>query len=239
MCQRVLAFCEKNANLKVPDIDNLTDDDSFILNQYSKHYNDLINYSKLLYRDQELKLTNESLHKELIDFFLDRLKYYMKEKKIRMDIIEASINSYETGNFNRIYKKAFALNNIIDKEIGKDIILSYKRASNILDSELKDKKLELSKTADPGIFKNEFEKNLYKKIDELKKYFVRISNDENFDETLMMLSTAKKEIFDFFENVKVNDENDIIKKNRLELINILCKTFENYTYFQLIEDINE
>ena len=25
---------------------------------------------------------------------MDRLKYYMKEKKIRADIIEASINSY-------------------------------------------------------------------------------------------------------------------------------------------------
>ena len=40
----------------------------------------------------------------------------MKEKKIRVDIIEASINSYEIGNFNKIYKKALALNNIINKE---------------------------------------------------------------------------------------------------------------------------
>ena len=197
--------------------------------------NDLINYSKLLYRDQELKLTNESLHKELIDFFLDRLKYYMKEKKIRMDIIEASINSYETGNFNRIYKKAFALNNIIDKEIGKDIILSYKRASNILDSELKDKKLELSKTADPGIFKNDFEKNLFKKINELRKYFTNISKDEDYGQTLSNLADIKKVIFEFFDNVKVNDEDENIKKNRLELLQMLCKTFDNYINFSSIE----
>ena len=44
-----------------------------------------------------------------------------------------------------------------------DIISSYKRASNIIENELKDNKLELADTADPGIFKNDFEKNLFKK----------------------------------------------------------------------------
>ena len=68
---------------------------------------------------------------------------------------------------------------------------------------------------------------------------IAISRKEDFDETLILLSSAKKEIFDFFDNVKVNDESAAIKKNRLELINILCKSFENYTDFHLIEDINE
>ena len=46
--------------------------------------------------------------------------------------------------------------------------MSYKRASNILENELK---TELSNTTDPGIFKTDVEKNLYKKINELIKYF--------------------------------------------------------------------
>ena len=61
---------------------------------------------------------------------------------------------------------------------------SYKRASNILDSELKDKEFELSNTTDPGIFKNDYEKNLYKKINELRKYFTNINKDENYEQTL-------------------------------------------------------
>ena len=80
---------------------------------------------------------------------------------------------------------------------------------------------------------------MYKKINDIKKYYANINNDENYEKSLSILSEAKKEIFDFFDNVKVNDESDVIKKNRLELINILCKTFENYTNFHLIEDINE
>ena len=73
----------------------------------------------------------------------------------------------------------------------------------------------------------------------MKKYFLGISKAHNFDETLVLLSSAKKEIFAFFDNVKVNDNNEIIKKNRLELINFLCKTFENFINFQLIKDIND
>ena len=42
-------------------------------------------------------------------------------------------------------------------------------------------------------------------------------------ESLANLAGAKKVIFDFFENVKVNDEDKSIKKNRLELLQMLCR----------------
>ena len=200
---------------------------------------DLISYSTGLYLDQGFEFENKSLQNELISFLMDRLKFYMKEEKIRSDIILASTSSFNLDRSVVIFGKAKSLNKFVNKPNGIDLISSYKRASNILESELKDKNLELSNTTDPGIFKTEFEKNLYKKIDELKKYFSRVGNNEDLDETLVILSSAKKEIFDFFDNVKVNDDNDSIKENRLELLNILCKTFENFTNFQFIKDINE
>ena len=53
------------------------------------------------------------------------------------------------------------------------------------------------------------------------------------------MSSVKKEVFAFFDNVKVNDVNETVKKNRLELINFFCKTYENFIDFKLIKDINE
>ncbi|MDB3949697.1 glycine--tRNA ligase subunit beta [Candidatus Pelagibacter sp.] len=196
---------------------------------------DLISYSTSLHRDQGFELINDLSQKELAEFLMDRLKYYMKEKKIRNDISEASISSYGIDNVNKIYKKALTLNNLINKEIGADIIASYKRASNILDTELKNSDLELSNTTDSGIFKNEYEKNLLKKINELRKYFMNINKDENYTESLTNLAGAKKVIFEFFDNVKVNDEDVNIKKNRLELLQMLCRTFDNYINFSNIE----
>ena len=196
---------------------------------------DLISYSASLHKEQGFELSNESSQKELIGFLMDRLKYYMKEKNIRSDIIEASTSSYGIDHVNKIYKKALLLNNLLNKETGENIIASYKRAASILDSELKNSDFELSNTTDPGIFKNDYEKNLLKKINELRKYFTNTNKDENYTETLENLADAKKVIFEFFDNVKVNDEDKNIKKNRLELLQMLCRTFDNYINFSNIE----
>ena len=196
---------------------------------------DYINYSSLLYEEQGFKLNNQFLQKELSNFLLDRIKYYMKEKNIRSDIIESSINSFGIDHLTKIYKKASTLNKVINKPTGIDIVSSYKRASNILEDELKNKKFELSNTTDPGIFKNDYEKNLYKKINELRKYFANTSLKENYNLTLDNLAASKTVIFDFFDNVIVNDEDQNIKKNRLELLQMLCKTFDNYINFSKIE----
>jgi len=196
---------------------------------------DLISYATSLHRDQGFKLSNDLLQKELTEFLMDRLKHYMKEKNIRGDITEAAISSYGIDYMNKIYNKALILNNKINTEIGEDIMASYKRASNILESELKNSSLELSNTTDPGIFKNDYEKNLLKKINELRKYFTNINKDENYLESLINLAGAKKMIFDFFDNVKINDEDKNIKKNRLELLQMLCRTFDNYINFSNIE----
>jgi glycyl-tRNA synthetase beta chain len=196
---------------------------------------DLISYSSSLYVDQGFKFENKLLQNELTDFLMDRLKFYMKEEKIRHDIVQASTSSFNLDQSVVIFGKAKSLNNLIDKPNGIDLISSYKRASNILDNELKDKNLELSNTTDPGIFKTELEKNLFKKINELRKYFQSINKDENFEQSLANLAESKKVVFDFFDNVIVNEEDPAIKKNRLELIQMLCKTFDYYVNFSLID----
>ena len=198
---------------------------------------DLIKYSISLYRDQGFNFPNEKVQEELSTFLIERLKFYMKQKDIRYDIVEASIDSFSIDQASQMYSKALALNRVIIKDIGNDIILSYKRASNILENELKNKDLDLSNTTDPGIFKNEYEKNLYKKIHELRKYFTSINKDEDYYVTLGNLANAKPTISDFFDNVIVNDEDHTIKKNRLELLQMLCKTFDNYINFASIESI--
>ncbi len=198
---------------------------------------DLINYSIILYQNQSFQFTNKSTQKELVDFLMDRFKYYMKEKNIRLDIIDASLNSFSIDKITKLYKKSFTLNKFINTEIGSNIISSYKRASNILENELQNNELELSINTDPGLFKNNYEKNLYKKVYQMRKYFDSINKDENYELTLEKLSESKRVIFEFFDNVKVNDEDKTIKKNRLELIQMLCKTFDNYITFSSIGNL--
>ncbi len=196
---------------------------------------DLINYSCQLYDEQNINFDSKNIQRDLSEFFKDRFKNFMKEKEIRNDIIESVTLNYNIDNVLKIYKKTFTLNKLISKEIGKDLIFSYKRASNIISNELKNNKIELTGAADVGLFKNEFEKILYKKIHEIRKELTNIGKDDDHEVILKTLSSARKELNEFFENVVVNDEDELIKKNRLELLLMLCKTFDNYLNFSKVE----
>jgi len=203
----------------------------------NKNFNlkELINYSCTLYDQQGMRFNSKEVNKELNIFFVDRVKNYMKEKNIRSDIIESAISSYGIENILKIYKKSIILNKLISKNVGDDLLFSYKRASNILNDELKDKKIELSSSADPVLFKTDYENYLYQKIQNLRKYFSNIDREESYEKTLNNLASSKKEVSDFFDNVIVNDKDISIKKNRLELLQMLCKTFDNYLNFSKIE----
>ena len=210
-----------------------------IENRKDLKINDLLIYSSSLFQDQGFDLENKNLLKELNEFLKDRFKYYLKEKEIRYDIIDATVSSLSLNRLFSSYEKARCLNKVINNQIGINITSSFKRASNILETEMKNNQIEIDNTTDPGIFKTDYEKNLYKKVNEIKKYYSSIDNNENYEKSLSILADARKEVFEFFDNVKVNEENETLRKNRLELINMLCKTFQNFINFELLKASNE
>ena len=208
---------------------------TLIENKKNLRINDLLTFSSLSYESQGFNLENKDLQKELQNFLKDRFRYYLKEKEIRHDIIEATLSSFSLNKLFSSFEKAKCLNKVINNQIGKSITSSYKRALNIFDAEMRNKKTQIDDSTDPGIFKNDFEKNLYKKINEIEKYYSNINNDEDYNKSLFILADSQKEIFEFFDNVKVNDESEILRKNRLELINMLCKTFQKFINFSIIK----
>ena len=121
---------------------------------------DLIDYSYKTYLDQGAKVSNENISLDLLKFFRERMKNILKEKKIRNDIIEASISSHLNDNFLELYKKTLIMNKFISKDLGKNALSTYKRASNILEQEK-----NISKNGpDAVLFKHEEEKELFDRI---------------------------------------------------------------------------
>ena len=49
----------------------------------------------------------------------------------------------------------------------------------------------------------------------LKNIILNINNDENYEKSLSILADARKEVFEFFDNVKVNEENETLRKNQI------------------------
>jgi len=156
-------------------------------------------------------------------------------KKIRSDIIEAVNASNTEDDFLMLYKKCFIFNKNISKDICKNIIGTYKRASNIIDQELKNQKENIMGQPESFLFKKDEEKHLFNKINEIRKYFSSTKRKESYDVTLKVLAEAKLTTDNFFDNVIVNDENSDIKKNRLELLQMFCKTYNNFIDFSKVE----
>tara|TARA_Y100001960_G_scaffold130085_1_gene138363 strand:- start:59 stop:2125 length:2067 start_codon:yes stop_codon:yes gene_type:complete len=206
-----------------------------IENKLTIKLKDLINYSITIYEDQNIKLSNNLVVDDVFKFLRERFKNLLKEKKIRGDIIEAVNATYLGSDFLTLYKKCSIINKNISKEICKNIIGTYKRASNIIDQELKNKKESILGQPESFLFKKEEEKHLYSKINEIRQYFSNTKRQESYDETLKILSEAKPTTDNFFDKVIVNDENSDIKKNRLELLQLFCKTYNNFIDFSKVE----
>ena len=196
---------------------------------------DLINYSIVIYKEQNIKLTNDSTDKEVLIFLRERFKNLLKDKKIRSDIIEAVDSSHTANDFLSLYKKCLVINKNISKNVCKNIIGTYKRASNIIEQELKSTKHEILGQPESFLFKKDEEKNLYDKINEIREYFSNTKKREIYEETLKILAEAKPTTDNFFDNVIVNDENSEIKKNRLKLLQMFCKTYNNFIDFSKVE----
>ncbi len=208
-----------------------------IENKLTINIKDLINYSIASYEEQNVKFTNTNTVKEVLLFLRERFKYLLKDKKIRNDIIEAVDSSYNAQDFLVLYKKCLIINKNISKDICKNIIETYKRASNILENETKKSEENFLGQPETFLFNKDEEKNLYDKINEIRQYFTNIKKNESYEETLKVLSGVKIVTDTFFDNVIVNDQNSDIKKNRLELLQMVCKTYNNFIDFSKVEGV--
>ena len=81
-----MAFCDKNSNFEVPNNDNFTEDDKLILDQYSKHYENLIKYSD----NQDVNSYINFIVEQLFaanKYFNDQEPWKKKSDKLRMNTI--------------------------------------------------------------------------------------------------------------------------------------------------------
>ena len=206
-------------------------------NNLNINLKDLINYSIASYNEQNVNFQNELVQKEIILFLRERFKNLLKDKKVRADIIEATNDSHLGDNFLKLYKKSVIFNKNISKEMCKDIIGTYKRAANIINQESKNEKSKIMGQPESSLFNKEEEKDLFDKVNEIRNYFFKTKTTEDYSETLQVLAGAKNVTENFFSNVIVNEENINIKRNRLELLQMFCKTFNNFIDFSKIEGV--
>jgi glycyl-tRNA synthetase beta chain len=206
-----------------------------IENKLSISLKELINNAKNLYLSNNIDITNTKLADDLIEFFNDRFKNLLKDKNLRLDVVDSVLFKNRSDDFYSLFLKITTIAKYIKKPEGMNAIATYKRAKNILEQNEQIIKDTIFGNPDVVLFNSEIEETLLVKINEIKDYFTTPSRLRDSAKTIQMLSEVKLITDQFFEEVKVNDDNEDVKKNRLELLLLMCKTFDNFTDFSKFE----
>lgn len=184
-----------------------------------------------------LKLGNSNLDfNDLINFFNDRLRSHFIEKNIRFDVINSiNLETFQSVSMKTMYLRALAVQEFVSTQAGKDLIQGYKRAVNILNVEENRDGVEYSDEPRVNLIVEKSEALLHQKLLEISKKVISDLEEKNSQSALQNLSTLRHPIDTFFNDVQINIDDAIVRKNRLCLLNQIKKVMHHVAVFSKID----
>ena len=160
----------------------------------------------------------------LLGFFHDRLKVYLKDQGIRHDIIDACIAMDGSDDLTLLVKRTKALAATLSTDDGENLIQGFKRANNILTIEEAKDGVEYSFGADPAHAQHDSERALFVALDEADTVIAPAMAAQEFGTAMAAMAELRGPIDAFFENVQVNADQQVVRRNRLNLLSRIRKT---------------
>ncbi|WP_170523135.1 glycine--tRNA ligase subunit beta [Ruegeria arenilitoris] len=155
---------------------------------------------------------------DLLSFFHDRLKVFLRDEGIRHDVIDACIAMDGNDDLNLLVKRARALNVVIATEDGENLVQGFKRANNILTQAEEKDGVEYSFGADLKFAETDSEKALFAALDQAQAKIAPALKAEDFPAAMAAMAALRGPIDAFFEDVQVNSDNAVLRRNRLNLL---------------------
>ena len=155
---------------------------------------------------------------DLLGFFQDRLKTYLRDRGIRHDVIDACIAMPQSDDLALLVKRAEALQGALGTDDGENLIQGFKRANNILSQAEEKDGVEYSFGADVKYAENEAEKVLFAALDSADKTIQPAMATQDFAAAMAAMATLRGPIDAFFEAVKINADSALVRRNRLNLL---------------------
>ena len=165
------------------------------------------------------------LSTDLLAFFHDRLKVYLRDQGIRHDVIDACLELDGGDDLALIVARARALQEVLATEEGENLVQGFKRANNILRQAEEKDGVEYSFGADVKFAEAPEEKALFAALDRAERAIAAAVKEEDFGAVMAAMAGLRAPIDAFFEAVQINTDKDIVRRNRLNLLNrirVIC-----------------
>lgn len=184
-----------------------------------------LNRSITSYQAQGVELAKDTIDL-VINFITERLANFLKNH-MPADHIYAVLDQPLSDVWVTV-EKAQALKKLLHSDAGKALQAAYVRVVGVLKQGV-EASFDLSLLTEPA------EKQLYKILEESAPKINQAMNEFNFIQAMEELAKMKPAIDQFFDNVKVMDENLNVQKNRIHLLQRLQKTMYSFANFSKLE----
>ncbi|MEI2735203.1 MAG: glycine--tRNA ligase subunit beta [Rhodoblastus sp.] len=188
-----------------------------------------------------IRLAQSRLHKhanngpDLLAFFADRLKVYLRDKGARHDLIDAVFALEDQDDLLMIVKRVDALAKFLDTDDGKNLLAGAKRAANILRAEeKKDGEGAFDEPANIEFISEYEERALKAAIDRASAETKERVKAEDFEGAMHALAKLRAPVDAFFDKVTVNADDPRLRKNRLQLLGELRAAMRRVADFSKI-----
>lgn len=158
---------------------------------------------------------------DLLSFFADRLKQYLRDQGQRHDLIDA-VFALGEDDLVLITRRVEALGAFLETEDGANLLAGYKRAANILKAEEKKDKRKFNGAVDATLLSAPAEKALYAAMNTATEAATAAIKGEDFAAAMSALASLRGPVDAFFDgegSVMVNDDDAAVRENRLNLLN--------------------
>jgi len=180
-----------------------------------------------------------SAARDLLKFFGDRLKVYLRDQGVRHDLVDAVYAVRFGGNslddLVLIVRRVDALSEFLKTDDGVNLAAGYKRAANILRIEEKKDKATYAGTPDASLFESDEEKALGAEIAASRDAAANAVGQEDFAGAMAALAMLRGPVDAFFEKVTVNSEDAKVRENRLKLLSEIRTALHGVADFSKIE----
>jgi glycyl-tRNA synthetase beta chain len=170
----------------------------------------------------------------LLTFLADRLKFALRDKGIRHDLIDAVFSLGGEDDFVRLVARVEALQAFLKSDDGSNLLAGYKRAANILKIEEKRDGKIYNDRPKPS-FQSSQEQALWQALIDADQKIGNALGQEDYTTAMRVMAGLRIPVDAFFEAVKVNVEDVELRKNRLELLGLFRKTLHLVADFSKIE----
>ena len=161
---------------------------------------------------------------DLLSFFHDRLKVYLRDQGIRHDIIDACLVGVGNDDLLQVTRRAQALAAGLQTDDGENLRQAFLRANNILaQAEAKDG-VEYSYGADPKFAENDIERAVFTALDYAEPLIAKAIHSQDFISSMAYMAALREPLDAFFTGLQINSDNAIIRRNRLNLLHRIRST---------------